>query len=157
MAEKSPAKLMSSHPFFDELDAADIDYLAARATRKHLKRGGVLFHHGEPADRFFLLLSGAITIEIPAIEGPSLEVQHLGEGKILGWSWLIAPYRWSFQARADEDTELLEFDGKAVRERCESDPRFGYEILKRFSSLMSDRLEASRTKMMEEWNPPGFA
>ena len=98
-----------------------------------------------------------MTVEVPAIEGPSLEIQSLGPDEVLGWSWLIPPYSWSFQARACETTDILEFDGKAVRDRCEQDPGFGYAVLKRFSSLMSDRLEAARRKMMDEWNPPGFA
>ena len=52
---------------------------------------------------------------------------------------------------------LLEFDGRAVLARCEQDSKFGYELLKRFAALMSERLEAARQKMMDEWNPPGFA
>ncbi len=98
-----------------------------------------------------------MSIEIAAIEGPPLELQRLEPGAVLGWSWLIPPYRWSFQARAEEPGKALEFDGEAVLERCESNPAFGYQVLKRFSSLMSQRLEYARRKMMDEWDPPGFA
>jgi CRP/FNR family cyclic AMP-dependent transcriptional regulator len=75
----------------------------------------------------------------------------------LGWSWLISPYQWSFQARAEEDSELLQFDGTAILARCEQEPKFGYELLKKFAGMMSMRLEAARRKMMDEWNPAGFA
>ena len=60
-------------------------------------------------------------------------------------------------ARAVEDTDVLEFDGNALLKRCEEDPKFGYELFKRFTALMSERLEAARQKMMDQWNPPGFA
>jgi CRP/FNR family cyclic AMP-dependent transcriptional regulator len=30
-------------------------------------------------------------------------------------------------------------------------------VLKRFAALMSERLSFARRKMMEAWNPPGFA
>jgi len=157
MSEKKIATILSKQSFFHGLSSEFIDFLSGHAVERKLRKGEILFEHGQPADRFYLLRDGRITIEVPAISGPSLVVQSLGPDKLLGWSWLIPPYKWSFQARAEEDCEVLEFDGKAILDRCESEPRFGYEILKRFSSLMSERLEAARTKMMEEWNPPGFA
>ena len=64
-----------------------------------------------------------------------------------------------FSAPADAlvHAERMASDGAAIIERCENDPRFGYELLKRFAALMSERLDAARQKMMDEWNPPGFA
>jgi len=81
----------------------------------------------------------------------------LGEDQVLGWSWLIPPYRWNFLARAVEESDLLEFDGGAILARCEEDPKFGYELFKCFAALMSERLAAARQKMMDQWDPPGFA
>ena len=52
---------------------------------------------------------------------------------------------------------MLQFDGAAILARCEQDPKFGYELLKKFAALMSVGLNAARQKMMEEWNPAGFA
>jgi CRP/FNR family cyclic AMP-dependent transcriptional regulator len=117
----------------------------------------VLFQQGKVADKFYLVLKGQVSVQVPALVGPPLELQVLGDNQILGWSWLIPPYRWNFMARAVEDTELLEFDGHAILARCEKDPKFGYELLKRFTALMSERLNAARQKMMDQWNPPGFA
>ncbi len=96
-------------------------------------------------------------MQIPAIIGPALEIQALGKNEVLGWSWLISPYKWNFQTKAEEDSELLQFDGAAILARCEQEPKFGYQLLKRFTVLMSVGLNAARQKMMEEWNPAGFA
>ena len=52
---------------------------------------------------------------------------------------------------------MLELDGAPILARCEEDPRLGYELLKRFSGLMSERLQFARRKMMDEWKPAGFA
>ena len=73
------------------------------------------------------------------------------------WSWLLPPFKWSFNARAETDSKVLEFDGEAVLKDCESDPAFGYEVIKRFSALMAERLDAAHRKMMEQWSPAGFA
>lgn len=157
MTQPSIEEYLSAHEFFAGLDKDSLEFLSSSASERQVEKGDVLFKQGERADRFFLLLGGQVSVQVPALMGPVLEVQNLGKDQILGWSWLIQPYRWSFMARAMADSELLEFDGTAILARCEEDPKFGYELLKRFAALMSERLDAARQKMMDQWNPPGFA
>jgi CRP/FNR family cyclic AMP-dependent transcriptional regulator len=153
----SKEDFLSAHEFFKGLNEDFITLLSEYATERQVKKGEVLFQPGRPANRFYLLRNGRVSVQVPALVGPALELQVLGENQILGWSWLIPPYRWNFLARAVEDTDLLEFDGSAILERCEKDPKFGYELFKRFTALMSERHDAARQKMMDQWNPPGFA
>lgn len=157
MTDGTIEEFLATNRFFAGLGDQDIRFMASKAERRHLDREEVLFRYDAPARKFFVLERGRISLEVAAIEGPPLELQELGDGAILGWSWLIAPYRWSFQARAEVPSDVVEFDGKAILDRCERNPKFGYELLKRFSSLMSERLEFARRKMMDEWDPPGFA
>jgi CRP-like cAMP-binding protein len=124
---------------------------------REIKKGQILFLQGEHADRFYVVRKGRISLQMPAIMGPTMEIQSVDEGQILGWSWPISPYQWNFQTKAEEDSELLQFDGTAILARCEQEPKFGYELLKKFAALMSVGLNAVRQKMMNEWNPIGFA
>jgi CRP-like cAMP-binding protein len=153
----SKDEYLAAHEFFAGLNQDFIDILSEFGIEKHIKAGEALFQQGKVADKFYLLRNGKVSVQVPALVGPPLELQVLGENQILGWSWLIPPYRWNFQARAVEDTDLIEFDGSAILARCEKDTDFGYELFKRFTGLMSARLEAARLKMMDQWNPPGFA
>jgi CRP-like cAMP-binding protein len=157
MNKQSIADYLAQHPFFNGMDDEYIEFLAGAAVESKIDEGDMLFRQGKPADRFYLLRSGEVSVQVPALVGPVLEIQRLGEGELLGWSWLIPPYMWNFQARVEADSTILEFDGPAVLAHCEEDPRFGFELLKRFAALMSERLGAARQKMMDEWNPPGFA
>ncbi|MFO7858220.1 MAG: cyclic nucleotide-binding domain-containing protein, partial [Ectothiorhodospiraceae bacterium] len=157
MIETTIREFVSRQELFRDLHTRFLNQLVESARCRTLAENDILFRHGDAADHFYLLRSGHITVEIPAIEGPRLEVQKLGPGQVLGWSWLIPPYQWNFQARALEESEVVEFDGATIRQQCEDDPAFGYEVLKRFSNLMSARLEAARRRMMEEWKPAGFA
>lgn len=143
--------------FFADLDEPVTAFLVECARERRYERDQTLFRQGDPATEFFLLQSGSVSIEIPAIAGPVLEVQRLGPGKILGWSWLLPPYKWSFQARAEAESVVLAFNGSRVLARCEDDPRFGYVLIKRFSALMAERLEAAHRRMMAQWSPAGFA
>ncbi len=157
MNEDSMIDYLSAHPFFSGIDNDDLGFLARNTNETPLEKNEILFRQGEPADKFYLVRSGRISVYIPAISGPPLEIQNLGMGEILGWSWLISPYRWNFQAKAEDTSVLFEFDGQAILERCEQNPKFGYELLKRFAALMAERLSAARQTMMDSWNPPGFA
>jgi len=157
MNNQSIADTLSRHPFFKGLDSQYIEFLADSAVETQIGAGGILFRPGIPADKFYLLRSGQVSVQVPALVGPVLEIQRIGDNQVLGWSWLIPPYMWNFQARVEEDSRFLEFDGRAVLAHCEEDPKFGFEMLKRFAALMSERLEAARQKMIDEWNPPGFA
>lgn len=157
MAENSIREILTGNRFFAELAPEHIDFLTTQAARRRLAKDEVLFRHGDKALHFYLIVSGRLSVEVAAIEGPALELQRLEPGDVIGWSWLIRPYRWHFQARAEEATEMLEFAGAEILARCEQDPKLGYELLKRFSGLMSERLQLARRKMMDEWKPAGFA
>lgn len=157
MDKQEIGRILAETAFFAELAPEYRDFLAECAEARTVEKDEVLFQYDRRAEVFYLIRSGRITLEIAALEGPPLELQNLSAGQVLGWSWLIPPYKWSFQARAEEPTELLAFDGIRVRERCEQDPAFGYAVLKLFSALMSERLSFAREKMMDEWAPPGIA
>ena len=157
MSNQSITEYLSAHEFFSEFSDDSLKFLCECSSTREIKKGQILFLQGERADKFYVVRSGLISIQMPAIMGPTLEIQTVDENQVLGWSWLISPYQWNFQTKAEEDSELLQFDGVAILARCEQEPKFGYELLKKFAGLMSVRLNAARQKMMDEWNPVGFA
>lgn len=157
MSEQTIDAYLKSHALFEGLDDAFMQILLNSASELQVKKGDLLFQQGKLADKFYILRTGQVSIQVPALVGPTLEIQTLGEDQVLGWSWLIPPFRWHFMARAVEDSELIEFDGRALLAHSEEDPKFGFALFKRFAGLMSERLDAARQKMMDQWNPPGFA
>jgi CRP/FNR family transcriptional regulator, cyclic AMP receptor protein len=156
MSKSSLAAYLSECAFFSGLAPEHMAFLAEHASTRSVRTDEVLFRHGEPAKYFYLVTNGHVTVEVPAIEGPALELQDLGPRDVVGWSWAIAPHKWAFQARAKTPVDVWQFDGEAVLAHCEEDPTFGYELLKRFSALMSERLRFARERMMEEWQAPGM-
>ena len=157
MATKNIKQVLSEAPVFQDMRDDYVERLAGHASERKIEDGTCLFRSGDPAKHFYLLVEGDISIEIPALSGPTLQVQRLKPVRVLGWSWLLPPFKWSFNARAEVDSTLLEFDGESILSECESDPAFGFEVIKRFSGLMAERLDAAHKKMMEQWSPAGFA
>lgn len=142
--------ILKQHSFFKGLPEKYIDFIVSCATHKVFKADEVILNEGEAADKFYLIRSGHVAIYI---DKPSqITIQTIGEGDILGWSWLIAPYRYRFSARAVENTRAIALDGKCLREKCEKNSDLGYELLKRLMSVFTERLEATRIQLLDIYN-----
>ena len=76
-------------------------------------------------------------------------IQTIDEGDVLGWSWLFPPYVWHFDVKAVELTRAIAMDGECLRNKCEEDHELGYEIMKRFSHVMVNRLSATRLQLLD--------
>jgi CRP-like cAMP-binding protein len=111
--------------------------------------GETIFREGDPANRFYLILSGKVAVESYVREQGFKVIQTIGTGEVLGWSWLFPPYYWHFDARAVESTEALFFYGTPLRTECETDHELGYELLKRMAEIMLQRLQATRRQLLE--------
>ncbi|MDD4887121.1 MAG: cyclic nucleotide-binding domain-containing protein [Thiomonas sp.] len=148
---------LQAHTILSALNPAQLARLLPHARALQIAAGEVLFQQGQEADAFYIVRTGSVQIGVPAINGPGVAVQTLGAHDVLGWSWLIPPYKWTFEARSLTRTTLLRFDGKAILQECERDPALGYALMKLFAALMSARLQAARLRMMECWAPPGWA
>ena len=144
-------KYLTQHPSFDGLDPAQVALIASHAQLVHFAPGERLFSRDGDAREFFIVRDGTVTVGVPAIEGEALEIQRVGPDSMLGWSWLIPPYRWSFDARAVVPTSVIAFDGEKLREACESDLKLGYELMKRFAHLMAKRLNAARMAAIRQY------
>lgn len=76
-------------------------------------------------------------------------VQTVGPGEVLGWSWLVPPYRWQFDCRAADAVRGLTFDAEWLRERCEQDHELGYLLLKQLVIVIASRLAATRLQFRD--------
>ncbi len=123
--------------------------MQACSVQSEFAEGSTIFRAGEPANRFYLIQSGRIALEIPTeARGPFL-VEMLGPGDVLGWSWFFKPFVWQFSARSVEKTSVQCFYGKRLQELCEAQPEFGYEFLKRLSEVIVRRLSVTRRQLKE--------
>jgi CRP-like cAMP-binding protein len=141
--------IIADHPFFADLDAQYTKILVGCASNVRFDAGVYIFKEGEEANEFFLIRRGRVALEIFAPQRKPAIIATLGEGEILGWSWLLPPYHWRFHARVVEPTRAIALDGKCLRAKCEENHDLGYELLKRFAKIIERRLEAARLQLMD--------
>jgi CRP/FNR family transcriptional regulator, cyclic AMP receptor protein len=141
--------MLAEHPFFKDLDLRYLELIVGCASNVRFDAGQFIFREGQEANQFYLLRHGKVTLEIFVPGRGSLTIQTLREGDVLGWSWLFPPYHWHFDAQAIELTRAIALDGKCLRTKCEEDHALGYELLKRFSHIMMQRLQATRLQLLD--------
>jgi CRP/FNR family transcriptional regulator, cyclic AMP receptor protein len=139
---------IQKHPFLVGLTQQQLEVLIRNALRVRFEQDETIFREGDPANRFYLIESGKVSLETHVKDGPDLHVQTLGSGEVLGWSWLFPPYYWQFDARAVEATRAIFFYGTRLREQCEQDHELGYELLKRMAAIVISRLQAARKELI---------
>jgi CRP/FNR family cyclic AMP-dependent transcriptional regulator len=146
--------IVSQHPFFKGLEERYIQLIAGCAKNVRFEEGVIIFRESDPADQFYFVREGLVAVELLVPQRGFTTLQTVGEGDILGWSWLMPPYRWRFGARALQPTRALAFDGKCLRGKCEEDHDLGYELLKRFTHVVTERLEATRLQLLDLYGAP---
>ena len=139
---------MAGHPFLKDLPPPIFKKLADSGMVMRFPAGQRIFIEGDPANRFYLIVTGTVVLAAPAPEGRSVTLQTIGAGDVLGWSWLIPPYSWLFDATAETDVEAIFFYGTRLREECENDHDLGFELMKRVSTIVVHRLQAVRRKLV---------
>jgi len=144
--------ILTTHPFFSGMKPEHLQLLVGCASNARFDAGKFILREGEEANEFYLLRHGKVALEVYAPERGPINIQTLGEGDILGWSWLVPPYRWKFDARVVEMTRAIALDGKCLRQKSESDCQLGYELLKRFSQVMVDHLQAARLQLLNVYD-----
>jgi CRP-like cAMP-binding protein len=146
--------ILAKHPFFKDLETPYLKLIVGCASNVVFREGQMICRRGEDADRFYLIRHGRVAVELHAVGRGTITVQTLGEGDILGWSWLIPPYQWDFDARAVELTRAIAMDGTCLRTKSDADHNLGYELLTRFVRVLVGQLEATRIQLLDLYRAP---
>lgn len=148
-------RVLAEHPFTHDFSASDREGLAALAQRRTYGPDEWLIREGRAADALFLIVDGLVALEVFVPERGAIRVQTVGAGEVIGWSWVVPPYRWAFDARAVMKTDAIVFEAERLRALMEQDPRLGYRILHKLLGVVAERLKATRLQLMDIYAPPG--
>jgi CRP-like cAMP-binding protein len=141
--------LLADLPALSSLSAEHRHTIASCARNCAFRAGDRIMREGEPADAFYVIREGAVAVETAVPGRGSIVLQTLHEGDLLGWSWLVPPYRVAFDARAVTATQAIAFDGACLRQKSDADPALGYDLLKLVSTVFVERLQDTRLRLLD--------
>jgi CRP-like cAMP-binding protein len=108
------------------------------AEKESYQKGDFLFHEGDPASNFYVLIKGRVKLTT----GETGQMVHMVDraGEAFGWSSLIERDVYSATGECKEDTILQKFDARALLKLVEEDPVNGLIFMKRLAGLIGKRL-----------------
>jgi CRP-like cAMP-binding protein len=139
---------------FTALPAAGRDRLLALSQDVFFPAGTRIFEEGQPADRFWIVRTGTVALDVPVAGRPPAVVENLGPGDLLGCSWVFPPYTWHLGAEAQSDVRALLFDATVVRALGRADPQFGEALARRIAEIIAHRLQSARIRLLDLYGPP---
>ncbi|GAB1692664.1 Crp/Fnr family transcriptional regulator [Krasilnikovia sp. M28-CT-15] len=146
--------LLMEHPFLAGMATTWLERLSSYGHPAYRPPGFRLFHEDRPADRFWLLRSGRVALDIHVAGRGDVVIETISAGSVVGWSWLFPPYRWHFGAVATEPMHAVEFGAAGVRRLRDEDAELARDLDQRFMMIMLDRLQAARGRLAELYGYP---
>ena len=141
--------LIKNHPFFTGMLPKHVDLIVEGADQADYETDHIIFREGEPANQFFLIESGSVALEAGAEGKRSAAIQMVGDGELLGWSWLFPPFTWHFRARAVQPTRAIVLNGGHLLVLCEENHDLGFDVMRRIAQIVISRMEATSKKLLE--------
>ncbi|WP_052848891.1 Crp/Fnr family transcriptional regulator [Streptomyces avicenniae] len=135
------------------LPTDDRDRLMTLAREVAFGQGTRIFEERGHADRFWVVRSGTVRLDLRLGGRRPTAVSSLDTGDLLGWSWLFPPFEWDFGAEALSPVRAYEFAGAEVQAMCDADPAFGYALLRVISEILAFRVRAARTRLLDLFAP----
>jgi len=139
---------IQAYKLLSELEPRHLRKLLPLAQDHQFEAGQIVFRSGEKSRFLHLIVSGEVILEEDT--GPKVvPVYSLHAGEAMGWSALTSDAVTHFQARANTQVSTVAFPGAEIRAACDLDPVLGYALMKRLLELVTNRLDATRTKLAQ--------
>lgn len=117
--------------------------------------GARLFEEGGRADRFWVIRTGTVELDMRVPGRRAAVIERLGHNELVGWSWLFSPHVWQLGAEATTPVRAYEFDAGAVLALCREDPEMGRDLARWVGDVVAHRLHASRVRLLDLYGPYG--
>ena len=138
---------LANIPLFRELPPADLERIAAHTRQVRALRGQILFHRGEQADGFYVVVYGQVKLSFVSARGNEKVVDVRGPGQSFGEAVMFMEHPAVVTAHVLNDSLLLHIPRATVFEELERDPRFARRMLaglsRRLHYLMGELESAS--------------
>jgi len=141
-------------PIFDELDSRALDQFARRMERETYQGGQVLFHEGDPRDKFYIVESGQLVVT-RSVNGDTVELSRRGAGDYVGEIALLQDLPRTATITCEENTVLLSLKAEYFHELVSKSMRVSEMVLRTgsrrltFVQIAEKRMEQS-TGLPEE-------
>ena len=148
MTDERAEQILKDLAFGRHLSEKTLVELSRICESRAFPPGAVLFREGQQHELIYLIVSGAIALDMRVPGRGDVRVLSLGQGDVLGWSPLVGNSLMSASATVVADAAALVLPGKPLRQICEADHEVGYYVMSAMTAALSRRLVASRLLLL---------
>jgi CRP-like cAMP-binding protein len=149
MNGSSLVEALQATEFLQGISVEHLAQLAAISQLEAFPAGQTIFREGSLAEDAFLVTDGRVSLEVCGPGTGCRRILTVSQGELLGWSPLLQQARLTATARALTPTSAVRIPAAKAISLCESDPRLGYELMRRTALALSKRLSAARLQLLD--------
>ena len=123
---------------FQGLKDEELEIAASFCQEEGVPEGVILCTEGARADRLFILEEGTVSIRFE--KGVNYAIQ--APGKILGWSFLVPPNRYTASVVTIAPSRLLVIKRRDFYDLIHKETKMGLKIMDNLAKVVSSRLKA---------------
>ena len=141
-------------PEFAQLPEADVDLVARIAKVGEAKAGSMVDVQGEPATKFYILVSGRLGVVLELDFGVAKKnnmVTSVGPGQMFAYSGLVGNPHYTAGSRAMANSTYLEFDVAKLNAAFNEDPRLGHVMMRMVAQTIASRLRAMQLQLAQQY------
>ena len=142
-------KTLQTAQFTRSLKPAHLEKLAGMAFQATYREGDILYREGDLGDVLYIIEQGHVAVETHIPGQGRVTILTVGPGQLLGWSSFFPNKRKTASCRAVTNMRAVAISAPQLRDACQKDYEFGFEISLRLAELIADRLKATRLHLMD--------
>lgn len=123
----------------DDLSQDELEAIAQIATVQTFPERATLTREGLEANRLYLLLEGKVLITVESPDGREGVLDEVMPGEEVGWSAVVAPYRYTATSHTTETSRAIVLEGADLRRLFETSHHMGYSVVKNAGHVISRR------------------
>ncbi len=127
--------------FLGILNDSDIDWLISAGHRREVPAGDAIIREGLPLDSVYLVIDGAFSVRVQAIQNQ--EIARLMSGEVMGEMSFVDGAPPSATVQAMEASFVLEIPRRRLNAKLADDTGFGSRFYRALSMFLASRLRAT--------------
>lgn len=139
---------------FDRLDDGELEHIVQIGRVGSVQAGEVIDVQGQPAEKFYILVSGRLAVILTLDFGvvhQTYQLITLGPGQMFAWSGLVGNPYYTAGSRAVTDCSYLEFDVREFERLFDEDPRLGYVMMRLVARTIASRLRQMQLQLAQQY------
>lgn len=128
-------------PLFSRVEKSLFHPVCRAASKRHFKRGEVLFHQGDAADTIYLIKEGSFKLVRVTEEGLETILQIVGRGEIIGEAALFQETEHPATAVALEEGKVCSIKRELLEKVIRETPDLAWQIIASLGSRLYNTWE----------------